>query len=133
MGGQMKNTAISLAVGSIAVASCSGSAVEVRWIKQALAEGRQPADSRVAEGDGQRARGNVGLAIEAFRKALREQPDSVDAMLGLATCYDRMGRADLSRRHYEMALAVDPANTNVYSQLAQSLDAQGQSDEAARV
>ena len=129
----MKNAALSLAVGSIAVASCSGSAVEVRSIKQALAEGRQPADSRVAEGNAQLALGNVGLAIEAFRKALREQPDSVNAMMGLATCYDRMGRADLSRRHYEMALAVDPANTNVYSQLAQSLDAQGQSDEAARV
>ena len=32
-----------------------------------------------------------------------------------------------------MALAVDPANTEVYSLFAQSLDAQGQRDEAARV
>ena len=129
----MKNSALSLALGSIAVASCSGSAIEVRSIKQPLAEGRQPADSRVAEGNAQLALGNVGLAIEAYRKALREQPDSVDAMMGLATCYDRMGRSDLSRRHYEMALAVDPANTNVYSHFASSLEAQGQRDEAARV
>ena len=129
----MKSTAISLAASSIAIAACSSNAIEVRSIKQSLAEGRQPADSRVAEGNAQLALGNVGLAIEAYRKALREQPDSVDAMMGLATCYDRMGRADLSKRHYEMALAVDPANTNVYSQLAQSLDIQGQSDEAARV
>lgn len=130
----MRNTAtLTLAATAIAVSACSGSAIEVRSIKQALAEGRQPADSRVAEGNAQLALGNVGLAIEAYRKALREQPDNVDAMMGLATCYDRMGRGDLSRRHYEMALAVDPANTNVYSQLAQSLDAQGRSDEAARV
>ena len=129
----MKIAALMLAASAIAMASCSASDVEVRSIKQTLAEGRQPAASRVAEGNSQLALGNVGLAIEAYRKALREQPDSVDAMMGLATCYDRMGRADLSRRHYEMALAVDPANTNVYSQLAQSLDAQGQSDEAARV
>ena len=129
----MKNASLLLAVGSIAIASCSGSAIEVRAIKQPLAEGRQPANSRVAEGNAQLALGNVGLAIEAYRKALREEPDSVDAMMGLATCYDRMGRADLSRRHYEMALAVEPANTQVYSQLAQSLDAQGQVDEAARV
>ena len=130
----MKQTAtLSLLASAIAVANCSGSAVEVRSIKQPLAEGRQPAAARVAEGNAQLALGNVGLAIEAYRKALREQPDSIDAMMGLATCYDRMGRADLSRRHYEMALAVQPANTDIYSNFAQSLDAQGQRDEAARV
>jgi hypothetical protein len=130
----MKQTAaLPLLASAIFISSCGGSAIEVRSIKQPLAEGRQPANSRVAEGNAQLALGNVGLAIEAYRKALREQPDSVDAMMGLATCYDRMGRSDLSRRHYEMALAVEPANTEVYSQLAQSLDAQGQSDEAARV
>jgi len=130
----MKPTAtLSLLVTAVAISSCSGSAIEVRSIKQSLAEGRQPANSRVAEGNGQLALGNVGLAIEAYRKALREQPDSVEAMIGLATCYDRMGRSDLSRRHYEMALAVDPANTDVYSHFAQSLDDQGQRDEAARV
>ena len=119
----MKPTAtLSLLATAIAIASCSGNAIEVRSIKQNLAEGRQPANSRVAEGNGQLALGNVGLAIEAYRKALREQPDNVEAMMGLATCYDRMGRSDLSRRHYEMALAVEPANTDVYSQLAQSLD-----------
>jgi hypothetical protein len=118
---------------AIAISACSGSAIEVRSIKQSLAEGRQPANARVAEGNAQLALGNVGLAIEAYRKALREQPDSVDAMIGLATCYDRMGRADLSRRHYEMALAVQPANTEVYAHFAQSLDAQGRRDEAARV
>jgi hypothetical protein len=54
-------------------------------------------------------------------------------MIGMAACYDRMGRSDLSRRNYEMALAVDPANTEIYSLFAQSLEGQGQRDEAARV
>ena len=115
------------------LAACTAGDVEVRSIKQPLADGRQPANFRVAEGNSQLALGNVGLAVEAYRKALREEPDSVDAMLGLAACYDRMGRTDLSRRHYEMALAVNPANTNTYSLFAQSLDAQGQREEAARV
>jgi hypothetical protein len=44
-----------------------------------------------------------------------------------------MGRGDLSRRQFEMALAVDPANTDIYSLFAQSLESQGQRDEAARV
>lgn len=118
---------------AIAAASCSTSSIEVRSIKQPLAQGSQPANFRVAEGNSQLALGNVGLAIESYRKALRDQPDSVPAMIGLATCYDRMGRTDLSRRNYELALAVDPANTEIYSLFAQSLDAQGQRDEAARV
>lgn len=118
---------------ALLVSSCATSSIEVRSIKQPLAAGSQPANFRVAEGMSQLALGNVGLAIEAFRKALREQPDSVPAMIGMATCYDRMGRPDLSRRNYEMALAVDPANTEIYSLFAQSLEAQGQRDEAARV
>ncbi len=130
----MKQTAaFALLATAIAISSCSGSAIEVRSIKQPLAQGHQPADARVAEGNAQLALGNVGLAIEAYRKALRDQPDNVDAIMGLATCYDRMGRPDLSRRHYEMALAVEPANTDVYSQFAQSLESQGRRDEAARV
>jgi tetratricopeptide (TPR) repeat protein len=122
-----------LGMAALGVTSCGSEMVEVRSIKQPLAQGQQPANFRVAEGNAQLALGNVGLAVEAYRKALREQPDSIGAMVGLATCYDRMGRTDLSRRHYEMALAVDPANTNLYSLFAQSLEAQGQRDEAARV
>jgi hypothetical protein len=117
----------------LGAAACSTGELNVRPIKSTLAEGRQPSNVRVAEGNAQFALGNIGLAIEAYRKALREQPQNVEAMVGLASCYDRMGRPDISRRHYEMALAADPANTEIYSHFAQSLDAQGQRDEAARV
>jgi hypothetical protein len=128
-----KTPSLLLALSATAAVSCSTSSIEVRSIKQPLAQGSQPASFRVAEGLSQLALGNVGLASEAFRKALREQPDSVPAMIGMATCYERMGRPDLSRRNYEMALAVDPANTEIYSLFAQSLEGQGQRDEAARV
>jgi hypothetical protein len=120
-------------VAALGATSCSTGEFNVRPIKTALAAGRQPADLRVAEGNAQLALGNVGLAIEAYRKALRQQPQSVEAMVGLAHCYDRMGRSDLSRHQYEMALAVEPANTEIYALFAQSLEAQGQRDEAARV
>jgi tetratricopeptide (TPR) repeat protein len=128
-----KNIRSMLCLAALLATSCAASSIEVRSIKQPLAEGSQSANFRVAEGASQLALGNVALALEAFRKAVREQPDNVTAMIGMATCYDRMGRGDLSRRHYEMALAVDPANTEIYSLFAQSLDSQGQRDEAARV
>jgi tetratricopeptide (TPR) repeat protein len=122
-----------LGLAAVVLTSCGTEMVEVRSIKQPLTQGRQPANFRVAEGNAQLVLGNVGLAVESYRKALREEPDSIGAMAGLATCYDRMGRTDLSRRYYEMALAVDPANTDLYSLFALSLEAQGQRDEAARV
>jgi hypothetical protein len=128
----MKNASLLALVAAIGASSCS-SELAVRSIKQPLAEGRQPTNFRLAEGASQLVLGNVGLALEAYRKALREDPANVEAMVGLATCYDRMGRHDLSRRHYEMAMAVEPANTELYSLFAQSLEVQGHGDEAARV
>ncbi|QDP19465.1 LytR C-terminal domain-containing protein [Sphingomonas xanthus] len=130
---RQQSTRLVLAIAAAAATSCSGGGFDVRPIKQPLAAGIQPADFRVAEGHSQLALGNVGLAVEAYRKALRQRPDSVDALLGLATAYEKMGRTDLSRRHYELALAVSPTNPESYALLAQSLDRQGLDEEAARV
>ena len=129
----MKTKQLFIGIAAAATMSCSPSNIEIRAIKSPLAQGQQPVDFRLAEGNAQVALGNIGLALEAYRKALRENPDSVAAMIGIASCYDRMGRFDLSRRHYEMALAKQPANTELYVSLADSLDLQGKRDEAARV
>lgn len=117
----------------IAASACSSSELAIRSIASPLAAGKQSVNFRLAEGNAQFALGNVALALEAYRKALREEPASIDAMAGLAACYDRMGRPDLSRRHYEMALATQPAEPALYVAFAQSLDSQGQAPEAARV
>jgi hypothetical protein len=77
--------------------------------------------------------GNVGLAIEGFRKALREQPDSIAALGGLAACYDEMGRYDLSRLNYEAALAIAPTDPVLLNSFAASLERQGKRMEALAV
>ncbi len=51
---------------------------------------------------------NVPEALAAFRKALVADPRSVDALNGVAVCYDRLGRPDVSRGFYEAALLIDP-------------------------
>lgn len=89
--------------------------------------------SRVAEGRSQFALGNVALALQSFRKAVRDEPGNIDAIIGVASCYDRMGRYDLSRRHYEAALAIEPANQRALAALAASLDFQGKAKESAAV
>jgi hypothetical protein len=107
--------------------------LEIRALPTALAQGARPVSARVAEARGQLALGNVALALEGFRKAGREDPLSVDAFVGMATCYDRMGRFDLSRRYYEQALAIVPTSAQVLGLLAGSLDTQGLRAEAASV
>ena len=119
----------------LALAGCGGSVAElqIRPTPTPLSATARPVPIRIAEANGHLALGNVALALESFRKALREQPESVEAMVGLAACYDRMTRFDLSRRYYEAALAVAPADTGVLNAFARSLDTQGLAEEAAGV
>jgi hypothetical protein len=119
----------------LAVAACGGdqSDLRVRSIPTPLAQGVRTVPFRIAEARGQLALGNVALALESFRKAWRDDPNSTDALAGMAACYDRMGRFDLSRRNYESALALAPADVELLGAFAQSLQLQGKLAEAQRV
>lgn len=118
----------------LALAGCgSEGKLEIRAIPAPVSATAKPVPTRIAEANGYLAVGNVGLAVESFRKALREQPDSVDALVGLAASYDGMGRFDLARRYYEQALAIVPKDARVLTAFARSLDAQGRGEEAAAV
>lgn len=114
-------------VGVLACTACLGSEgkLEIRSSSARLKAGSEPVPYRIAEARGQLVLGNVAMALEGFRKAAREDPASVDALAGIATCYDRMGRFDLSRRHYEMALALAPRDPALLALFAGSLDRQG--------
>ena len=132
----MKTGGILLA--TVAVLSCTaclggGGKLEVRSVSGGLKAGNEPVPYRIAEARGQLAIGNVALALEGFRKAAREDPGSVDAQAGIAHCYDQMGRFDLSRRHYEQALALAPTDTTLLGRFAGSLDRQGLAADAASV
>ena len=107
--------------------------LQLRSIGSPLAAGAKAVSFRVAEARGQFVLGNVGLALESFRKAAREDPTSVDALAGIAACYDRMGRFDLSRRNYEAALALAPGDPHLLASFAASLDLQRLAPEAAKV
>jgi hypothetical protein len=84
----------------------------------------------LAEANGQLALGNVGLALEGFRKALREQPNSPEAYAGIAKCYEAMGRYDLARSNYEAALALTPKDPGLLTAVAVAFDQQGQTSAA---
>ena len=119
----------------LSLAACGGEQgkLEVRAIPRPIAPGTKPVPFRIAEAHAQMALGNVALALESYRKAIREDPNSAEAQAGMAVAYDKMGRFDLSRRYYEAALAIEPANTGLLATLAASLDMQGKRTEANNV
>jgi Flp pilus assembly protein TadD len=115
--------------------ACLGDAgkLEIRSTSNGLKAGRAPVPFRIAEARAHLALGNVALALEGFRKAARDDPNSVEAQAGIASCYGQMGRYDLARRHYEMALALAPADAGLLAAFAGTLEAQGLTVEAAAV
>ena len=123
-----------LVVASLAAAGCVAETgtVQVRPIADPGSKLR-PGDGLLADAKGQLALGNVGLALEGFRKASREQPDSAEALAGMGACYDAMGRFDLAQAKYEAALALAPRNPTLLMALAVSLDRQGDREGAAEV
>jgi tetratricopeptide (TPR) repeat protein len=116
------------------VSSCAAPGeLTIRELSTGLASGNQPLQFRLAEARSHFRLGNIALASEGFRRALREDASSVDALNGLAACYDRMSRFDLARSHYERALALAPDDARIYANLATSLELQGRSGEASKV
>ncbi len=119
----------------LACTACLGGEgrLEIRPSANGLKAGPEPVPLRVAEARGHLMLGNVALALQGFRKAARDDPASVSALAGIAQCYDQMRRFDLSRRHYEMALAIAPRDPILLAAFAGSLDQQGMRAEAASV
>ncbi|WP_265569676.1 tetratricopeptide repeat protein [Sphingomicrobium nitratireducens] len=118
---------------ALAVAACASDKIEIRQIASPIQQGDMAVADRLAEAAGQMRLGNIGLALESYRKALRTSPTSVGAHAGIARAYDQMGRFDLSMNHYQQALALRPDEPRLYRMLAASLKRQGRPVDAARV
>jgi len=103
--------------------------IKVRAIPDAAAKLRS-GSGVLAEATGQLVLGNVGLALEGFRKALREHPNSAEAYAGIAKCYEAMGRYDLAQSNYEAALALAPDSPKLLTAVAVTLDQQGEKNAA---
>jgi len=99
--------------------------LNVRAIADPFTKATKSGNPMVIEGRNLLALGSVGIALEAFRKAQREQPDNIEAIAGIAECYERMGRYDVARSKYEEALAIAPNNPVLLNTFAASLERQG--------
>lgn len=116
----------SFLVSCLALAGCMTATkeVKVRAIPDPSAVLLQGGDE-LAVSRGQFLLGNVGLALEGFRKAQRANPSDPRSLAGIGDCYASMGRFDLAQSNYEAALALAPHNQQFLLGLAAIFDKEG--------
>lgn len=121
----MRNMTISSVTLALVLAACSTPQhVAIKPIQRGGGVIGQGQDA-YTEAKKQLEAGHPALALEGFRQALRSNGSTTDALNGLAVAYDQLGRFDLSRRFYELALATDPTNEKVLHNIAVSLQMSG--------
>ncbi len=102
------------------VTGCAGLATNNESLRAILERSSQAEPKLSAYEHGKRhlQLGNAGLAVDAFQAALKDYPDSIPALNGLAVAYDRLGRADVAQRLLDQALALDPNSAVTLNNLA---------------
>jgi hypothetical protein len=122
-------TGVSLLAISLALAACgdefAGRESVVGIDAEALNSDRLNAYDR---GKAYMEAGQIGLAVQSFRRALRENPERVDSLNALAIAYERLGRNDLAERYFTEALSVQPRSAQTLNNLGFFFARQGKYD-----
>jgi hypothetical protein len=117
-----------LLISCVALASCStGNAIKVR----AAGDPVMLSKDAIGVARAQLMLGNIGLALEGFRKALRDNASDTVALAGIGDCYASMNRYDLAQSNYEQALALSPRDPSLLRGIARVFDQEGQQAKAA--
>lgn len=74
---------------------------------------------------------DYGLAIDPFEADLRDNPNSVNSLNGLAIAYAGVGRPDLAQKYFALAIALDPDSPITLANLAHLSLSRGNNDDAA--
>jgi len=122
-----KLMAVALAV---AVTACSAPQKGVLSIRSVNQQPSGFAQDALARGDLLFSRGEYALALDAFRRAVRNDPTDAHGLNGVAISYAAMGRHDLAREFFELALSRAPQDARITRNFARSLTAQGLKGEA---
>ena len=97
---------------------------ERTWAERAIEASGRAARLEPSLGPVQETRGRISLllgrpdeAATAFQEALRAQPLSVEAQLGLATALNRLGKNEEAAREFRLAVATQPGWWSPHSHL----------------
>lgn len=75
-------------------------------------------EQRLADGRNHLRAGRLAGAIDAFRQASYHPATAAEAANGLGIAYDRLGRSDLAKIHFEKALSIAPEEPRYHRNLA---------------
>lgn len=125
----LKSTTV---LSSLFLASCSGfPGVDVSAVSWYADQGdATPSAKNYETGKKYLGNGQLGLAIEAFRKDLMISGETVSTLNGLGISYDQLGRFDIATDYYKRALVLDPKSFATANNLSRSLLLQGRAQEA---
>lgn len=124
----MKRRIVAIAL-IVATTACSSMNRQVA-VRPLNGEAGAAAQDALARGDLLFGRGEHALALDAYRRAMRKDPGDAHALNGVAISYAAIGRHDLAREFFELALARAPQDQRIYRNFARSLTAQGLRGEA---
>ena len=113
----------------IATAACGPAAKKVA-IQPINNDAAMAAQDALVRGDILFSRGEHALALDAYRRGMRKDPANAHALNGVAISYAAMGRHDLAREFFELALARAPGDERIHRNFARSLRAEGRRGEA---
>ena len=110
-------------------AACSSANRDVA-IRPVNVEAAATGKEAIARGQLLFSRGEYALALDAYRRAMRQDPADANALNGVAISYAAIERHDLARDYFELALARAPMDERIHRNFARSLNAQGLQGEA---
>lgn len=102
----------------------------VKLLDEVLAENAQDKDALMLKGRLQLRGKQFTEAITTFRSLLKDQPDSAEVMMLLASAHQGNGEPALASELLSRAVQAEPANVKAKLALAQSLAASGDYDNA---
>ncbi|WP_313804992.1 tetratricopeptide repeat protein [Sphingobium sp.] len=114
----------------VATTGCGSTQKGVLSIRPVNQQPGGPAQDALKRGDLLFSRGEYALALDAFRRAVRNDPTDAHGLNGVAISYAAMGRHDLAREFFELAMARAPQDGRIARNFARSLSAQGLKGEA---
>lgn len=114
----------SLAMSGLVLAGCSDFAASTKTAYNSD-DGGALKDEAMQRGRMLFARGEYALAIDQFKRVVRYAPNSPAGYNGLAACYDMLGRFDVSREYYQLALSRSPEDPMILRNVERSLAMQG--------
>ena len=116
---RLKTCAI-LAAACLTLPGCSALFGTNKLASQSASQPSQAAAATAFTAAGRDAldKGNTGIAIDAFRRAVTSGEAPAPAFNGLGVAYARLGRFDLARRYFERAAQIDPADGRYQTNLA---------------